>query len=189
MNITFENIENQKIIDCFMEVLNRYETLHQYKITLIQKRIKTSTMQAQPVVSLKTLFTGFHSYQIKLGHYLKDSEQYLVADLPDDVLTGWFAHELGHVVDYESRSGFGMILYGLRYVFSSKFKREAEHTADNIAVVHGFAAEIIATKRFILHNDFLGDKYKSIITKYYMSIDDVGLCEDENTPVVPKIEL
>lgn len=172
-----------------MEVLNRYEALHQYDIRLVQKRIKASTMQAQPIVSLKSLFTGVKRYQIKLALYVKDSDQILVSDLPDDVLTGWFAHELGHIVDYEPRSNFGMIIYGLRYLFSDKFKRQAEHEADNIAVMNGFAAEIIATKRYILENDFLGDHYKSIITKYYMSIDDVGLCEDEHAPMEPKIEL
>lgn len=189
MNITFKNIQDQKIKDCFMEVFNRYETLHQYDITLVQKRIKSSTMQAQPIFSLKSLFTGVKRYQIKLALYVKDSDQILVSDLPDEVLTGWFAHELGHVVDYEPRSNFGMVMYGFRYVFSDKFKRQAEHTADNIAVINGFAAEIIATKRYILENDFLGDRYKSIINKYYMSIDDVGVCEDENVPVEPKIEL
>ena len=172
-----------------MEVFNRYDALHQYDITLVQKRIKSSTMQAQPIISFKSLFTGVKRYQIKLALYVKDSEEILVSDLPEEVLTGWFAHELGHVVDYEPRSNFGMVIYGLRYVFSDKFKREAEHAADNIAVRNGFAADIIATKRYILENDFLGDRYKSIINKYYMSIDDVGVCEDENVPVEPKIEL
>lgn len=190
MNINFKNIDNQKIKDCFLEVYNRYDSLHEYDITLVQKKIKSSTMQAQPIISLKSFFTGVKKYRIKLAVYVKDSEEILISELPDDVLTGWFAHELGHLVDYEPRSNFGMIIYGLRYVFSEKFKRSAEHEADSIAVANGFAEEIIATKKFILYNDFLGDGYKSVINKYYMSIDDVEIFMDEDhAPTLPKIEI
>lgn len=190
MNITFKNIESEKIKACFLEVYNRYEALHKYELTLVQKPINSSTMQAQPIVSIKSLFTGVRKYQIKLGIYVKDSDEIQVTDLPHEVLTGWFAHELGHVIDYEPRSNFGMIIYGIKYLYSQKFKRKAEHEADNYAVNHGFANEIIATKRYILENDFLGDSYKDIINKYYMSITDVEMCvEDNHTPVEPKIEL
>lgn len=190
MNITFKNIQDQKIKDCFLEVYNRYDSLHEYDIILVQKKIKASTMQAQPILSIKSLFTGVKKYRIKLALYVKDSDDILVSELPDDVLTGWFAHELGHLVDYEPRSNFGMIIYGLRYVFSDKFKRNVEHDADSIAAAKGFAPEIIATKRYILENDFLSDEYKSVINKYYMSIDDVEIFMDEDhAPTLPKIEI
>lgn len=190
MNITFKNIQDQRIKDCFLEVYNRYDSLHDYEITLIQKRVKASTMQAQPILSLKSLFSGVKKYRIKLALYVKDSDDILVSELPEEVLTGWFAHELGHLVDYEPRSNFGMIVFGLRYIFSEKFKRSVEHDADSIAVAKGFAPEIIATKRFILENDFLGDNYKSAINKYYMSIDDVEIfMEEDHAPTLPKIEI
>jgi len=32
-----------------------------------------------------------------------------MADIPKEVLNGWFAHELGHLVDYEGYSDFRMI--------------------------------------------------------------------------------
>ncbi len=190
MNITFKNIESEKIKECFLAVYNRYEALHKYELTLAQKHIKSSTMQAQPIVSIKSLFTGVKKYQIKLAIYVKDSDELQVNDLPDEVLTGWFAHELGHVVDYEPRSNFGMIIYGLKYLYSHKFKHKAEHDADRYAVERGFATEIIATKRYILENDFLGESYKAIINRYYMSIEDVEMCIDEdNIPIEPKFEL
>lgn len=190
MNITFKNITNSKIKECFLKVYDQYDALHKYDITLAQKPVKSSTMQAQPVLSMKSLFTGVKKFQIKLAVYVKDSQEIKVNDLPDEVLVGWFAHELGHLVDYEPRSNFGMMIYGFRYLTSKKYKRKVEHKADNIAVENGFASSIIATKRYILENDFLGDSYKAIINKYYMSISDVEVWMDDNhAPIEPKIEL
>ncbi len=188
MNITFKNVTSPKIKECFLKVYDQYEVLHKYEISLVQKPVKSSTMQAQPILSFKSFFSGVKRFQIKLAVYVKDSQEIKVSDLPDEVLVGWFAHELGHLVDYEPRSNFGMVIYGFRYLTSNKYKRKVEHEADNIAAENGFASTIIATKRYILENDFLGDSYKSIIKKYYMSIADVEIWMDENhAPVEPKI--
>jgi|SRR5690554_730211 len=189
-NIKFRNIENERVKNCFLEVYHHFDLSHDYDITLVQKKLKASTMRAQPIMSLKTLFTGVKKYRITLALYVKDSDEFLVSELPDAVLKGWFAHEIGHLVDYEPRSNFGMMVYGLRYIFSKEFKRRVEHDADSIAVANGFAEEILATKRFILENEFLGDDYKSIINKYYMSIDAIELyLEDDHAPTLPKIEI
>lgn len=189
-NIDFIDVSNQKIKDCFLEVYNKYESLHRYEIKVVQKSLGASTMQAQPILSLKSLLTGVKSYQVKLGKYVKDSDKIKVSDLPRDVLIGWFAHELGHIVDYQPRSNVGMMIYGIRYLTSKKFKRKVEHDADNIAIENGFAVSILDTKRYILENDFLGEDYKSIIEQYYMSINDVEIWMDEHhAPVEPKIEM
>lgn len=190
MNIHFQNVSNPKIKECFLKVYERYDILHDYEITLSQKPVKSSTMQAQPIVSLKSLFTGVKRFQVKLAVYVKGSEDIKVSELPEDVLIGWFAHELGHLVDYVPRSNVGMMIYGIRYVTSDKYKRKVEYEADNIAVENGFASSIIQTKKFILENEFLNDSYKEIIRKYYMSIEDVEIwMNEEHAPVEPKIEL
>lgn len=187
MNVIFENIEDQRIKDSFLKVVEEYESLHDYQITLTQSRIKASTMQAQPVINLKSIFTGIKKYEIKLGVYVRDSETITVADLPKDVLTGWFAHELGHLVDYEAFSNFKMVIYGLKYLISEKFKIEVEHTADYIAIRNGFRDEIIATKNFILNHKTLADSYKEQIRKYYLSVDDVIMCTKEEPLMKPKM--
>ncbi|MEQ8239980.1 MAG: hypothetical protein RIA69_12250 [Cyclobacteriaceae bacterium] len=175
MTVYFKGIENDKIRASFLKVLSRFQALHPYEITLTKKRLETSTMQAQPLFSLRSLFGGARKYEIKLAKYVKDSNKILVADLPEDVLTGWFAHELGHLVDYEGYNGLEMLWYGLKYLFNDDFKRSAERNADMIAILRGFDQEIIASKEYILNNDFLGPKYQNQIKKYYMSIEDVRI--------------
>lgn len=174
MKLNFRNIESNKIKNAFTEVLEQYDILHPHHITLRQRRMRRATMQAKPV--LAGLMRKEKRYEVSLGVYVKGSDGLRVDELPEEVLVGWFAHELGHLVDYERFSKFGMLRYGARYVSSRNFKREAEHQADLIAVNHGFQQEIIATKRFILDNELLNEKYKANIRRYYMSIEDVELC-------------
>ncbi|MCA1751511.1 MAG: hypothetical protein LC670_06900 [Flavobacteriales bacterium] len=188
MNIDFQNIESDKIKESFEEVVRAYDVLHPYPITLEQRPIRNTTMQAKPIISFFDLFGKRKRYKVNLARYVSDSDEMAVRELPAEVLTGWFAHELGHLVDYECRSNMGMVGFGVRYLTSKRFKRQAEHAADMIAIEHGFHDEIIATKRFILEHDLLGDKYKAQIIKYYMSIEAVELCiEDDKMPVVEQV--
>lgn len=189
MNVHFENVDNEIIRRSFLKVLRRYESLHPCKVTLIQKSIKSSTMQAQPVVGLFNLFGPTKKYKVKLAIMVRDSESMKVADLPEDVLTGWFAHELGHLVDYRPYSNFQMIFYGMKYVFSQDFKKEAEHAADRIAIQNGFRDEIISTKKFILEHDLLADEYKDKIRKYYMPIEEAEVWEHKHVPGAPEPDL
>lgn len=185
MKVIFKNVEEERIKESFLEVLRRYETLHGYEITLEQKNVKRSTMQAQPILGIRGLFGGVKKYKIILATYVKDSED-RVDELSSDVLTGWFAHELGHLVDYERYSQMGMMRFGVRYLTSKKFKKAAEYSADMIAVEKGFHQEIIAAKRYILDHEFLTENYKSNIRRYYMSVEDVEMCLGDQPAVEPK---
>ncbi|MHA7130617.1 hypothetical protein [Algoriphagus namhaensis] len=180
---------DQKIISAFLEVWQQYNSLHSYGFDVIQTQLTSSTMQAQPVIGLGDLFGKNRGYKLNVAHKVLDSGELKVADLPDEVLRGWFAHELGHIVDYENHSNVGMIAYGIRYTLSDQYKRDREHEADSIAIRHGFRQEIIATKRYLLENDFISPAYQEQLRKNYMSIRGAELCPDEPTPVLPKLDL
>lgn len=189
-NVFFDGIDSDRVKESFLRVMKAYDVLHDFEITLVHRKIKSSTMVAQPELSLKALFGGVKRYRIKLATHVRDTEDIRIDQLPDEVLTGWFAHELGHIAHYGPRSNIGMVWYGMKYVFSRKFKRHAEHEADRFAIEHGFHREIIATKRFILEHDLLDDAYKHKIRAFYMSIEDVELCvADEALPLEPVIEM
>lgn len=189
MNVTFENVKSEKIRECFLIVMKRYEELHDCHVTLTQRNIKSSTMQAQPVIALHQIFGHTNHYHVKLAIYVRDSQTEKVADLPYDVLIGWFAHELGHVVDYRPYSNFKMLFYGLRYLISHRFKMKAEHEADYIAIRNGFRDEIVATKRYILDHDLLDEKYKAKIRRYYLPIEEAEVWQHHHIPGKPEPEL
>jgi hypothetical protein len=185
MKISFKNIDDPRIETAFNEVFLAYDVLHDYPITLVQKKMKKTTMVAQPVVGFTSLFGGKKEYVIKLGYHVRDSDKLAIRNLPINVLKGWFAHELGHIVDYEKRSAFSMVGYGLRYSTSQSFKKDVEHEADSIAINHGFFKEIIATKKFILENELVSQDYKDRINRYYMPIEGVEMCVQENNLLKP----
>lgn len=188
MKVKFKKVKSDKIKDSFLTALKEYEDLHDYSITLYQKRVKSSTMQAQPIISLKNIFSGVKRYRIKLGVFVSSSEKLKMEDVPKEVMTGWFAHELGHLVDYLSYTNLGMIKYGLKYVFSNSFKIKTEHEADYIAIKRGFRDEIIATKEWVLNHELVSQTYKNKLNKYYLSIEQVVLCNINEPPFVPIVE-
>ncbi|WP_245786790.1 hypothetical protein [Algoriphagus aquimarinus] len=180
---------NTNIRKAFLEVWQQYKSLHKYGFEVVQKQLSASTMQAQPVIDLQHVFGRKRGYRLSLSEKVLDSGDLIVGDLPEEVLKGWFAHELGHMVDYENHSNAGMILYGIRYSLFDQYKREREHEADSIAIRHGFRAEIIVAKKYLLENDFISPAYQSQISKYYMSIRGAELCPDGIAPVLPKVEI
>jgi hypothetical protein len=111
-----------------------------------------------------------------------------IEDVPKKVMTGWFAHELGHLVDYQSYTNLGMINYGLKYLFSDSFKMKTEHEADYIAIKKGFRKEIIATKEWLLNHNLVDQGYKDKLNKYYLSIEQVELCNLNDIPFEPVIK-
>ncbi len=189
VKVKFDNLKDERIKQVFLDVVNQFDELDGYKITVVRQKIKSATMQAQPVLTFGSLFTGTKHYKIKLSRYVRDSDKIAVGSLPEDVLKGWFAHELGHIVDYAPYSSFQMITYGMKYLYSKRFKREAEYAADFIAIENGFSKEIIASKLFILENEGLSDSYKAKIKKYYMPIETVELCAPQKPLLPPSAEL
>ncbi len=173
--VTFQDVDEEHIRKAFLKVFNQFDKLSKYRLILKQRKIKATTMQAQPVITLFNLLGGPDTYKVKLAEYVRDSKSLKVADLPEDVLKGWFAHELGHICDYAPHSTLHMIKYGLKYFFSDRFKKEVEHRADEIAIEAGFHEEILATKRYIFNHDLIEESYKNQMKKYYMSIEDVEL--------------
>ncbi len=180
-DVKFTDLDNQKIQRCFLEVLKKYDDLNDQKFIVVQKKIAGSTMQAQPIIKLSRLFSNKRKYKVKVATYVRDSENIRVADLPEEVLKGWFAHELGHVVDYEPFSNFQMIGFGLKYLFSSEYKRKVEYSADYRAIERGFTEEILASKRFILEQDLVSEKYIEKISKFYLPIKIVELCLEDDS--------
>jgi hypothetical protein len=189
MNVTYKNVENQKIIDCFEIALDRYKTLHNYEITLVQKSIKGSTMQAQPIITIGSVVKGVKRYRIKLAKHVRDEEKLPIAGLDEDVLIGWFAHELGHLMDYQQYSNLQMIGYGVKYLLSAKQRKIIEHDADYIAIAHGFHEEILATKKFILEHDLIQKDYKEKIKQFYLPEADVLMCSEDKKLMEPYLNL
>tara|TARA_R110002049_G_scaffold242357_1_gene416183 strand:+ start:24329 stop:24862 length:534 start_codon:yes stop_codon:yes gene_type:complete len=139
-----------------------------------KKNIKKSTMQAQPV--FRSLLKGKRNreYNILISETFKvDDTTFRTKDLPSDVLIGWIGHELGHLMDYEQRSNWNLIVFGIKYLFSENSIVSAERSADSFAVKNGMQDYILKTKNYILNHADISEAYKLRIRKYYLSPEEI----------------
>lgn len=145
-----------------------------------KQKIKKSFMQAQPKVATLLKNKKKRSYYVLISEKVViDDEVFEVKNAPSDVLIGWIGHELGHIMDYRERSSANMLWFGIKYLTSKNYIKEAERAADTYAVNHGLGKYIIATKDFILNNTNLADSYKSRIKKLYLSQEEIMVLVDK----------
>jgi len=139
-----------------------------------KKHIQKSTMQAQPK------FWGLFGSKKKRGYKILISERIKIADtlyqtkdIPPNIMVGWLAHELGHIMDFKDRSGSNLIGFGMRYIFSKNYVMTAEREADTYAVAHGMEEYILDTKTFILEKGGLTQEYVDRIRELYLSPKEI----------------
>lgn len=161
--------------------LSHYPELENTPIEFkFKKHIQKSTMQAQPKFS--SVFKGrkYRSYKILISERIKIADSvYFTKDMPSKIMIGWLGHELGHVMDFEQRSGLNLIGFGIGYLTSKKYIRGAERRADSFAIQHGMEKYILATKKFILEKAGLSQKYIDRIKNLYLSPEEIMLLVEE----------
>lgn len=148
-----------------------------------KKNIKKSFMQAQPKIGGLLKKRKNRAYLVFINEKFKiEDEVFDITAVPSEVLIGWLGHELGHIMDYRERSGADLLWFGVRYLTSKNYIKEAEKAADTYAVNHGLGEEIIATKNFIINHSKLSDSYKDRIQELYLSPEEIMALIDEISP-------
>ncbi len=173
------NLENKIIPQSLqkevIEALSFYPELADTAIEFkFKDNIKKSTMQAQPRFTSFFRAKEYREYVILISRRIQiEGEKFTMDDIPSEVKVGWIGHELGHVIDYSQRTNMGMLIFGLKYLFSTAHIKEVERTADTYAIAHNMGDYILKTKNFILDNANLSEKYKQRIRKLYISPEEV----------------
>lgn len=168
----------KEVIEAISFYPELYDTVIEFKF---KDNIKKSTMQAQPRFASFFKRKENREYVILISRNIQiEGEHFTMEDIPSDVKVGWLGHELGHVMDYRERTNFGMLIFGIKYLFSSAHIKEVERTADTYAIAHGMGDYILKTKNFILDNASLSEKYKERIRRLYISPEEVMELINEN---------
>lgn len=155
-----------------------YDTEIEFKF---KDRIKKSTMQAQPKFSSIFRSKKNRKYIIKISREIHiEDEDFTIDNIPSDVIIGWLGHELGHIMDYQDRTNFGLIILGIKYLWSKKSIKKVERTADTYAIAHGMGEYILETKNFILDNSDISEVYKARIRRLYISPEELMELINEN---------
>jgi len=158
-----------------LTALSFYPSLKDVHINFkFKKNTGSSIMQAQPVFNTLLLPRSQRTYQINISAMFKLTHAAIpIHQIPENIMIGWIGHELGHIMDYERRSNWNIITFGVSYVLSKRFIKKVEIIADTYAVNYGLGQYIIDTKRFILEHADLPQAYKDKIAELYLSPDDI----------------
>ncbi len=168
-----DKILPNSIKDICVEVLHAYPELSNTKIHIFFTKTVGPTMQARPPWYFPFISKASRWYEIRISNNEALDKGIRISELSEEVLKGWIAHELGHIMDYDRRSNWQLINFVLGYLLSPEFKEGAERTADLYALQHGYADELVCTKQFILSNRNLSSAYKARILRYYLSPEEV----------------
>lgn len=184
-NANAQNLSNksipQELSEEITQALSFFPELDDYSIDFVYKRkLKNCVMQAQP--KIRTFFAKKEKrhYKVLISKNLsmKDTTM-IVNQLPKEILVGWFAHELGHIMDYKERTAFNMIGFGFKYLTSTSFLKRSERKADALAVKQGMGGHLIKTKKYVLFKSRFTKEYKAKIKDLYPSPEDIVALAEE----------
>jgi hypothetical protein len=176
------SIEEEALI-----ALSHYPELKNTPIEFkFKKNINKSTMQAQPEFASLFKRRKNRRYKVLIAEQITIAGNLCYTrDMPSEILIGWLGHELGHIMDFKHRSSLDLIGFGIGYLSSKKYIRNAERRADSFAVSHGMEKYILATKAFILEKAGLSKKYVDRIKDLYLSPEEImQLVEERDMPEV-----
>lgn len=160
--------EAEKALSFYPEL---YNTEVEFKFN---DMVRKNFMQAQPKWKSMLQSKKNRSFIVLISKKFKvEHKVFTVDEIPKDVLVGWLGHELGHVMDYRDRSTIGMIIFGIKYLYSKSHLKEVERAADDYAVQHGMGNYILKTKNFILNHTSLSDQYKNHMRQFYLSPEEI----------------
>lgn len=158
-----------------LQALGFFPELDDYSIEFkFRKSLKNRVMQAQP--KIKTFFKGREKrhYKVTMSKNLVMKDTTMQLDqLPHEILVGWFAHELGHIMDYKDRSAGNLLGFAIKYLTSKPFIKHSELRADALATDNGCAKHLISTKKFILFDSRFSKEYKAKIKELYPSPEEI----------------
>jgi hypothetical protein len=166
-----------KIKSAALVALSRYPELKNTRIEFLFRNI-TATMETRPKINFKA-FTKDRTYQVFINLNKGKNRALDIDSLSETIKIGWIAHELGHVVDYESRTAFSLMAMGLFYVSVPSFKRNIEQSVDIITIRHGLGWEHCEGVEYMLTKSNATEKYKKNNLKYYLPMDtmNVQMCK------------
>lgn len=155
------------LLSIFNLVCSKYPELSKTDINLKFKSIKT-TMQARP---------AFSFFRRKYNIYINNNPNFegiKYSTMPLNAKVGLLAHEFSHIIDYESKNNFKIILTGLSYL-SKKSKIDYEKKMDYLTIQKGFGYFLNDWAQFSMYDSGATDKYKEFKKEVYLEPHEIEL--------------
>lgn len=155
------------------EVLDYFPELDSINIRFKKSRIKTSLNARPTALSLIFRKRENRKYVVRINNR-DSSEAILLSEAPSDARFGVLAHELCHIVDYNSRSFFGVIKRLLDYR-SKKTKEQFEKKIDSMVIARGLGDKLYAWSYFVIHESNADQEYIEFKKQIYLEPEEIRL--------------
>ncbi len=159
-----------------------YPELKSVDIRFKEKKLKT-TMAARP-----GLFSIFgmkknRVYYIFINNDKKNPNSVLLNELPTNAQVGVIGHEYAHILDYQSKRNLQLVGYGLKYIFSKKFKKNLENSIDEITISRGLGWQVYDFSSYVFNDSSVTSEYKAYKKKFYYTPSEILKQMVENSEV------
>ena len=153
----------------FNNTRSRFVELHNVNIEIVFTPMFLSTMNCRPRLASLVFPWRKRRYIISVNSR-KNFGRYSipVESLSDEVLAGWFGHELSHVVQYEKMSLIELIAFPFKYFFNLDFRKNFEIEATHIAREIGFGNELSEVEKFLRNDRRVNKKYQERFRRFYI---------------------
>lgn len=158
-------MNTQEFNQLLQQTQSAYPTLTNTNITLSFEPANRC-FAAQPII--KTLFTKQRTYKIIIS--IKEPFTTHIQNLSQQAKKGWIAHELAHIIDYETKSLRQLIKFAALYGLSKKARKHIEFYTNQIAMDHGFIQEIIEAHTQNANSKFLSEAFKTYFKEIYLPL-------------------
>lgn len=149
--------------------IQHYPELKDTRIEFKYKKIPT-LMAARP--KLFSLFGKKENrkYVLIISTNLNNHSKKIFQNMSLTSKIGILGHEYAHILDYEQKTKFGLLKYGINYLFN---KKEIERKTDNIAITRGLGNEMLEYNMYLKSCNLTSKKYMAKKKKYYLSVAEI----------------
>lgn len=156
-------------IETFNNTKVHFLELHGVSIKITFIPMYFATMNSRPCITSFLFPWRRHNYIISINSR-KNFSRYSVPTglLNETILTGWFAHELGHIIQYERMNLAEFVAFPFKYFFSLSFRKNFEIEATDIAKEIGFGNEFSEVENFLRSDKRVNKKYQERFKKFYV---------------------
>ena len=165
---------NKKVFDSAMLIpsllaISYYPELKNARIQFRHKKIPT-LMAARPAPGSLLRKREKRLYLIIISTNPDNHSHTLFQNMSVSSKTGIIGHEYAHLLEYEKKSNFGLILYGIQYFFA---RRKIERETDMTAISRGLGNEMLEYTLHLKTSRLISRKYHKRKKKYYLSAAEI----------------
>ena len=152
--------------------LSGYPELKDLRIDIVYRKSKT-TMEARPTLCSVFRKKAKRRYKVIINSNDKKLQKAALKNVPFNAQVGVLAHEFAHVRLYNQKNVFALLVIGIRYGISKKFREKFEKENDEETIRRGYGWQMYHFTSYILNDAEISGKYRKYKERIYYTPDEL----------------